>query len=183
LALARGLVELHGGTIRAMSAGLGQGTEIIVRLPESCVITEARDGSEMMVASTAATLTNGQRRVLIADDNADAADSLAELLRFEGYEVHVAYGGAEAMATFSRVSPDAALLDVGMPQVSGLDMARAIRQQPNGKSVTLIAVTGWGQEKDRRIAQEAGFDHHLTKPIMPEVILDLIQRGRVSETL
>jgi len=110
----------------------------------------------------------------------DAADSLAELLRLEGFEVHVAYDGAQALATFARVDPDAALLDVGMPHVSGLEVVRAIRLQPTGQRATLIAVTGWGQERDRRLALEAGFDYHLTKPMLPEVICEHIQRGRIG---
>jgi CheY-like chemotaxis protein len=120
---------------------------------------------------------------LIADDNVDAADSLAELLRLEGYEVHVAYDGAQALATFVRVDPDAALLDLGMPQVTGLEVARTIRQQPTGRRAMLIAVTGWGQERDRRLTLEAGFDHHLTKPIETDVVCDLIQSGRMREVL
>jgi CheY-like chemotaxis protein len=183
LALARGLVELHGGTIRASSAGLGHGTEVIVRLPGSCIVSEREDRPDFMPASPVSAKTESKRRVLIADDNVDAADSLAELLRLEGYEVHVAYDGAQALATFARVDPDAALLDVGMPYVSGLEVVRAIRQRPNGQRATLIAVTGWGQERDRRLALEAGFDHHLTKPMLPEVICDLIQRGRTSATI
>jgi PAS domain S-box-containing protein len=182
LALARGLVELHGGTIRAVSAGLGHGTEVIVRLPGSCIVGERGDHPELLDAAPVTAKTDLQRCILIADDNADAADSLAELLRLEGFEVHVAYDGAEALAVFARVNPDAALLDVGMPRVSGLDVVRAIRAQPTGQRATLIAVTGWGQERDRRLALEAGFDHHLTKPMQPEVICDLIQRGRMSAT-
>jgi signal transduction histidine kinase/ActR/RegA family two-component response regulator len=180
LALARGLIELHGGTIRAVSAGLGKGTEVIISLPGSCIVDERGEGPGLLAAVPVAANTNHKRSVLIADDNIDAADSLAELLRLEGFEVHVAYDGAEALETFARVAPDAALLDVGMPHVSGLDVVRAIRQQPSGQRVTLIAVTGWGQEQDRRLALEAGFDHHLTKPMLPEVICELIQRGRVS---
>jgi PAS domain S-box-containing protein len=181
LALARGLVELHGGSIRASSAGLGHGTEVVVRLPESCIVREQAGGPELLAAPPINASTDSKRCVLIADDNVDAADSLAELLRLEGYEVHVAYNGAEALATFARVDPDAALLDVGMPHLSGLEVVRAIRLQPAGKRATLIAVTGWGQERDRQVALEAGFDHHLTKPMLPEVICDLIQRGRMSE--
>jgi PAS domain S-box-containing protein len=183
LALARGLVELHGGTIRAISAGLGQGTEIILRLPGNCIVSDQAGGPEPLAAPRIATASDLKRCILIADDNVDAADSLAELLRLEGYEVHVAYDGAEALAVFARVDPDAALLDVGMPNVSGLEVVRAIRQSPTGQRATLIAVTGWGQDRDRRLALEAGFDHHLIKPMMPEVICELIQRGRMSETL
>jgi signal transduction histidine kinase/ActR/RegA family two-component response regulator len=180
LALARGLIELHGGTIRASSAGLGHGTEVIVRLPGSCIVSGREGGPALLAASRAA--VDSKRCILIADDNVDAADSLAELLRLEGYEVHVAYDGAEALATFARVDPDAALLDVGMPHVSGLEVVRAIRQQPRGQRATLIAVTGWGQERDRRLALEAGFDHHLTKPMLPEAVCELIQRGRAGAT-
>jgi CheY-like chemotaxis protein/two-component sensor histidine kinase len=183
LALARGLIELHGGSIRATSAGLGHGTEVIVRLPGSCIVSERAGDPEPLAASPVAAKTDSKRSVLIADDNVDAADSLAELLRLEGFEVHVAYDGAEALAIFARVDPDAVLLDVGMPHLSGLEVVRAIRQQPSGQRATLIAVTGWGQERDRRLALEAGFDHHLTKPMLPEVICDLIRRGRMSETI
>ena len=117
-------------------------------------------------------------RILVADDNVDAADSLAELLRLEGYEVHVAYDGVEALETFARVEPDTALLDVGMPRVSGLEVVRAIRKRPSGQRATLIAVTGWGQERDRQVALDAGFDHHMTKPMRPEDIQHLIVLGR-----
>jgi DNA-binding response OmpR family regulator len=117
-------------------------------------------------------------RILIADDNADAADSLAELLRLEGHEVHVAYDGEQALSIFSTVDPDAALLDVGMPRLSGLEVALAIRRLSSGQRTTLIAVTGWGQERDRRTAVESGFDYHLTKPIRPEDIQALLDVGR-----
>jgi PAS domain S-box-containing protein len=183
LALARGLIELHGGTIHALSAGLGQGTEVIVRLPGSCIVSERGAAPETSAASKFSGKKDFKRCILIADDDVDSADSLAELLRLEGHEIHVAYDGAEALATFVRVNPDAALLDVGMPRLSGLEVARAIRQQPFGQRATLIAVTGWGQERDRLRALESGFDHHLTKPMLPEVVCDLIQRGRMSETL
>jgi PAS domain S-box-containing protein len=180
LALARGLIELHGGTIVASSAGLGQGTEFKIRLPESCIATERDIDPAESNAGPAAVNSPVRLRVLIADDNVDAADSLAELLRLEGYDVYVAYDGAEAIATSARVEPDVALLDVGMPRASGLEVVRAIRQQPRGQHATLIAVTGWGQEKDRQVALEAGFDHHLTKPMLPEDIFGLIQRGSAA---
>ncbi len=182
LALARGLVELHGGTIRASSAGLGHGTEMSVILPGNCIVSERGGGLDVLTARPITAQAELKRCILIADDNVDAADSLAEFLRLEGHEVHVAYDGTEALATFARVDPDAALLDVGMPHVSGLEVVRAIRQQPRGQRATLIAVTGWGQEQDRRLALEAGFDHHLTKPMQPEVICELIQRGRSEAT-
>ncbi len=115
---------------------------------------------------------------MIADDNADAADSLAELLRMDGHEVHVAYDGQQALAHFRRYDPDAVLLDIGMPKLTGLDVARAIRRLPAVRRVTLIAITGWGQSQDRLAAIEAGFDHHTTKPVDPAHILGLIDAGR-----
>jgi PAS domain S-box-containing protein len=177
LALARGIIELHGGTLTASSPGLGLGTEFNVRLPIACVV--ARGAPAGAVSEQVAVAGAGPvRRILIADDNVDAADSLAELLRLDGHEVHVAYDGAQALATFAEVEPDAALLDVGMPQISGLEVVKAIRQRPTGQRATLIAITGWGQERDRIDALEAGFDHHLTKPMVPEEIGRLLARGR-----
>jgi PAS domain S-box-containing protein len=183
LALARGLIELHGGSIRAESAGLGQGTEVVVHLPAGCIVSDRGGGPELPADSGDSGKVDVKRCILIADDDVDAADSLAELLRFEGHEVHVAYDGAEALATFARVDPEAALLDIGMPHVSGIEVVRAIRGRPGGERAMLIAVTGWARERDRRGALEAGFDHHLTKPMRPEVIFDLIQRGRMSDAL
>jgi PAS domain S-box-containing protein len=173
LALARGLIQLHGGTIEAASGGLGSGTEFSIRLPGSCVMAAGTGGLSDAVA---APVVDGglNRRILIADDNADAADSLAELLRLEGHEVHVAYDGAQALAMFERVEPDAALLDVGMPNMSGLEVVRAIRRSLTGQRATLIAITGWAQDRDRQIALEAGFDHHLTKPTIPHEVQRLI---------
>jgi PAS domain S-box-containing protein len=179
LALARGLIELHDGNISASSPGPGQGSEFIVRLPQSCV--KVQDAAAAPPASAA----QAQRKaatILIADDNRDAADSLAELLRLHGHQVHVAYDGEEAMQAFSRIGPDAALLDLDMPRVSGIELARAFRQRPAGLAAVLIAITGHGQERDREMALGAGFDHHVTKPISPERILSLIESGLVART-
>jgi len=180
LALARGLVRLHGGTITAHSDGPGLGSSFTVSLPASCVCAEtARSAGRAPGASALDHATQRPTRcILIADDNTDAADSLAELLRLDGHEVHVAYDGEEALATFLRVQPEAALLDVGMPRLSGLEVVRAIRKNPNGERATLIAVTGWGRERDKHIALDAGFDHHMTKPMMPEAVRALLEKGR-----
>jgi CheY-like chemotaxis protein len=116
------------------------------------------------------------RRVLIADDNRDAADSLAMLLELDGHQVFVAADGEEALSVFQQQAPDIVLLDIGMPLLSGLEVARRIRALPGGAKVLLVAVTGWGQEKDRLASVAAGFDHHLTKPVEPEAVSMLIRR-------
>jgi len=180
LALARGLVELHGGILTAHSDGPGRGSTFTVSLPASCIGAETARaaGGEPGDGTADRATKRPTRRILIADDNIDAADSLAELLRLDGHEVHVAYDGEEALAAFSRVQPEAALLDVGMPRLSGLEVVRAIRKNPSGQRATLIAVTGWGQERDKHIALEAGFDHHMTKPMVPEAVQALLEMGR-----
>jgi CheY-like chemotaxis protein len=117
-----------------------------------------------------------QRRVLIADDNRDAAESLAILLQLEGHDVTVVSDGHEAIAVFDSVRPDAALLDIGMPGLNGYEIAKHIRQSPHGRAVLLIAVTGWGQDDDKALAFECGFNHHFTKPVEPEVLTALLAR-------
>jgi CheY-like chemotaxis protein len=116
------------------------------------------------------------RRVLVADDNEDAGESLAMLLRLDGHEVQVANNGAEALAVFDRMRPDVAILDIGMPGLSGYEVARKIREREAGDKVMLIAVTGWGQDADKTRASEAGFDHHFTKPVEPEALSALLAR-------
>ncbi len=114
-------------------------------------------------------------KVLVVDDNADAADSLATLLGVMGYEVRIAYDGPEAIEAADEFQPAVALLDIGLPKLSGYDIARHVREK-RGEDVLLVAITGWGQEDDRRKAREAGFDHHFTKPADFEVLLQLIDR-------
>ncbi|HEX6361552.1 MAG TPA: ATP-binding protein, partial [Albitalea sp.] len=169
LALARGLVELHGGTIAAASEGPGLGSRFTVRLPKTAVQPHAP-------GTPAPALPGDQprRRVVVADDNRDAADSLAALLRLAGHEVSVAYDGEAALAEIRRVEPHVALLDIGMPRRSGYEVASAVRSGGKAADTMLVAVTGWGQDKDRSTALAAGFDHHLTKPVDPQRVLDLI---------
>jgi DNA-binding response OmpR family regulator len=119
------------------------------------------------------------RRVLVVDDNEDAADSLAMLLTVRGDEVRIAYDGAEAVAAETEFNPEVVLLDIGLPKLSGYDVARSIRST-RGDAVLIIAITGWGQEDDRRRAREAGFDHHFTKPVDFEVLLNLIDKESPS---
>jgi CheY-like chemotaxis protein len=176
LALARGLVELHGGTIAAASAGPGLGSTFTVRLPATCLSPLTIVADESGLPPKPDDSGSVFRRILIADDNVDAADSLAALLRLDGHEVHVAYDGDQALDLFAQVDPDAVLLDVAMPRVSGLQVAQSIRADSTGRRATLIAVTGFGQERDRRVAFESGFDHHLIKPVLPEDIEALLHQ-------
>jgi PAS domain S-box-containing protein len=171
LALAKGIVELHGGRIEAASAGAGQGSRFTVRLPN--MITTAMDFVTARIAN------NGKgaptRRILLADDNRDAAESLAIILRLEGHEVDLAHDGVAALRAYQEHRPEVALLDIGMPKTNGLDVARQIRATPDGKGVLLIAITGWAQDSDKEQSRAAGFDHHLTKPIEPEALIGLLR--------
>ena len=125
------------------------------------------------VPSGGATLA--PRRVLVADDNLDASETLALLLRFDGYEVHVAHDGLEAIELFERLQPDVAILDIGMPGLSGHEVAQRIRAHNTGRPVTLIALTGWGQKADKERAAESGFDFHFTKPVEPTQLSEVIK--------
>jgi CheY-like chemotaxis protein len=170
LALAQGLIELHGGTIGANSAGLGCGSEFTVRLPRR---TTRAPG---VAPDRPATVPNTSRhRILIADDNRDSAETLAALLRMEGHEVTSVHDGPVALSAFSEIKPDVALLDIGMPGLTGYEVARKMRQSSTGASLTLIAITGWGQDVDKERAYAAGFDHHLTKPVDPQRLAELLR--------
>jgi signal transduction histidine kinase len=160
LSLARQLVNLHGGTIEARSDGVGKGSEFVVKLPLAGVPLEAVD-----TLATPEDARIPSRRILLADDNVDFANSLAALLSAQGHVVRVAHDGAEALNTAARFNPDFAFLDIGMPKVHGYEVARRFREQVGLSDCVLVAVTGWGQEDDRRRAREAGFDRHLVKPV------------------
>jgi signal transduction histidine kinase len=172
LALAKGLVELHGGRISASSEGPGRGSRFVVELPAS---TAAQAPGEQ--AQGPAGETTRARTVLLADDNADAADALAELLRMEGHVVHIASHGVQAAELALALKPDVVVLDIGMPGLNGYEVAQRIRAQPWGAEPLLVAATGWGQEGDRQKATAAGFDRHLTKPFDPQRLLDLVGGG------
>ncbi|HEY3933933.1 MAG TPA: CHASE3 domain-containing protein [Gemmatimonadales bacterium] len=160
LSLTRRIVEMHGGAVSASSPGPGAGSEFVVRLP----LVLAPSGMARDPAVTAAARRQ-RRRVLVADDNADAADSLAMMLRMMGHQLAVAYDGSEALSEGERFRPEIALLDIGMPKLNGYDVARAIRASEWGQQIVLVALTGWGQDEDRRRSQDAGFDHHMVKPV------------------
>ncbi len=170
LALAKGVVELHGGRIEVASAGIGKGSRFTVRLP-GVVRTVAATGS---AGAHGKCVPSAHKRILLADDNRDAAESLAIILRLEGHEVDLAHDGASALRSFESMRPDVALLDIGMPGASGYDVARQIRSRPEGGNVLLIAITGWAQDSDRAQSRAAGFDHHLTKPVEPETLIGLL---------
>jgi CheY-like chemotaxis protein/two-component sensor histidine kinase len=175
LALARRLVELHGGQIEASSAGPGQGSRFTIRLPRA---TEVPAIAQSVAApERIAVLGATGMRVLIVDDNADAADSLAQLLQVYGYTTKVAYDGASALEIAGILRPAIVLLDLGLPDLSGHQVAQRMRTEPWGAAAKIIAVTGWGQESDRRKTSDAGFDEHLTKPVDPEVLLRLVAQA------
>jgi signal transduction histidine kinase len=162
LTLSRQLVTLHGGVIEAKSGGAGKGSEFTVRLPLA--------GAKLAQVAAPRARSTQARRILLADDNVDFANSLAELLSARGHDVRVAHNGAEALAAAASFNPDFAFLDIGMPKVHGYDVARRLRELPTTSDCVLVAVTGWGQEDDRKRAREAGFDRHLVKPVDPAEI-------------
>jgi PAS domain S-box-containing protein len=170
LSLAQSLVEMHGGRIEAHSAGLHRGSRFVVHLPLIAQF-EGVQGDERRVDPAAAM---SARRILVVDDNRDAAMSLAALLRLLGHEVATAFSGLEALRLAELQAPELILLDLGMPHMNGYDTAARIREQPWGRKVLLVALTGWGQESDRQRSHEAGFDHHLVKPVEVEVLERLL---------
>jgi len=176
LALVRRLVELHGGRVEARSEGLGKGSEFVVHLPTSRE-TAAESVARAPAGAAAAAAGDAVRRILIVDDNRDSADSLAMMLRLAGNEVETAYDGEEGVRAAERFRPHVGLLDIGMPRLNGEEACRRIRAKPWGADVMLIALTGWGQEDDRRRTVEAGFDAHVVKPVDPAVLLDLLARA------
>jgi PAS domain S-box-containing protein len=169
LALSKGVVELHGGTIQAESAGPGRGSKFTVRVPRRIIATVAAETPPVVTASRAQ-----KRRVLIADDNRDAAESLAMLLEMEGHAVTVVHDGRQALASIETSKPDVALLDIGMPEIDGYEVARRVRGDTRTRNLMLIAVTGWGQEADKARAAAAGFDLHFTKPVEPQGLIGLL---------
>jgi PAS domain S-box-containing protein len=172
LTLARGLAELHGGSIRVSSDGLDKGSEFQVRLP--LILDLDTESSDEPVLPLRPASRTPARSVLVVDDNADAAESLAELLQLLGHVTHTVSDGARALVMADELRPDVILLDIGLPGMSGHDVARAIRAQPWGAELTLIALTGWGPSEDRERSKDAGFNHHLVKPVDLQELESLI---------
>jgi two-component system CheB/CheR fusion protein len=173
LALAKGLIELHGGRIEARSAGPNQGSEFSIYLPRSVIV----DGSAIAAPVQDGSVADAgvPLRILVADDNRDSAETLGMLLELSGHDVLLAHTGYEALEIATRARPDIGIFDIGMPDLTGYVLAERIRHEAWGKHITLIALTGWGQDADKRRAMAAGFDHHLTKPVDPDVLERLLQ--------
>ncbi len=161
LSLVRTLVSMHGGNVEVRSDGLGRGSEFLVRLP----VTASSDLEPKPVSEGQEPAVAPTTRILVVDDNRDAADSLAMLLKLLGADVHLAYDGPSALEALSICRPSVVLLDIGMPGMDGYEVAKRVRRDSRFSNITLIALTGWGQENDRRHSQESGFDHHLVKPV------------------
>ena len=202
LALVRKLVEMHGGSVTAHSDGVGKGSAFVIRLPVHVETETPSNGAsdELRPVSAAshvsaggpAAVLNGfessplapsadlvdrvKRRILLADDNNDALESLATLLELGGHEVVTANNGAVALECAERHRPEVVLLDIGMPMLDGYEVARRIRVQPWGQKITLVALTGWGQDSDRRRSREAGFDSHLVKPLDMDKLTELLEK-------
>jgi CheY-like chemotaxis protein len=175
LALVRRLVEMHGGSVAAHSAGPGRGSELVVRLPLFDLPRQVPPSSDAEPLQHA-----GPRRVLVIDDNRDAAEIMTVLLELWGHEVRIAYNGPDALGVAAEYRPDAVLLDIGLPGMSGLEVAQRLRQLPDWDGVMLVAVTGYGQDEDRRRSREAGFDHHLIKPVEPAKLQSLLAAAPVT---
>jgi CheY-like chemotaxis protein len=168
LTLVKRLVEMHGGSVEATSAGIGRGSEFTVRLPTM----HAPPPAAARPSADDAVVTG--RRILVVDDNRDAAESLAMLLRLSKNDVHVAYDGEEAFDSAARLRPEVILLDIGLPKLNGYEVARRIRREPWGKTAVVVALTGWGQDEDRAQSNDAGFDGHLVKPVEHSALMNLL---------
>ena len=178
LALTRGLVELHGGSIDAYSAGIGHGSEFVVNLP---VVREVGAANASQPDDAQSLDQRPGRRLLVVDDNADAAQTLSTLLTMYGQDVRAAFSGEEALQVVQDWPPDVAVLDIGLPDLNGYELCRRMRAQPWGERALLIACTGWGQREDVDRAREAGFDFHLVKPVDPQAVLRLLDQPRQSD--
>jgi CheY-like chemotaxis protein len=180
LALVKRLVEMHDGDIEARSEGPGRGSELVVRLPIAVEDRPSRTIADRAAPIAIDAAGNGSRpeRILVVDDNVDAAETLSRLLRLQAHEVRVAYDGLAALAAARDMNPDVVLLDIGLPKMDGLEVAKSLRARGEGPRPLLVAMTGFGQAEDRARTAAAGFDHHLTKPVDPKVLQSLMQSAR-----
>jgi len=170
LCLVKRLVEMHGGSVEAKSGGLGRGSEFVVRLPivvEQTYPRQASDDGDKAQPTS-------DLRILVVDDNRDAAESLAMLLKMMGNNIHTAHDGEEAVTAAREFRPHVVLCDIGLPKLNGYEACRQMKAQAWDKKMILIAVTGWGQDDERRKSEEAGFDHHMVKPVDPQALMKLL---------
>ncbi|AYQ28343.1 MULTISPECIES: response regulator [unclassified Polaromonas] len=172
LSLARQFAGMHGGTIHATSEGLGRGSEFVLTLP--VVLQAVPPALELPVPVAAPALQGNAKKILIVDDNVDAANTLAALLGMDGFAVTTAYDGVAAVAAAQAGTPDVVVMDIGMPGMNGYDAARLMRQQPHSDKMVLVALTGWGQSTDKTLAAQAGFNHHLVKPVDYESLMSCL---------
>lgn len=174
LALVRSLVEMHGGHVEAFSAGPGQGSEFIVRLPMLPMLAEAARETSLAKSVAAGSAPKTLRRILVVDDNVDSAECMALLLRQSGHEVQLAHDGLTAIEAAQTFHPQVVLLDIGLPELDGYEVARRLREHPEMGKAILIAITGYGRAEDHRLSKQAGFDHHLVKPVDPDAVEALV---------
>jgi CheY-like chemotaxis protein len=174
-------VELHGGTVRADSDGPSLGSEFTVRLPAMQAATAEAPDSISFAAAATGTASGDPVRILVVDDVVDAAQSLADFLRLGGNTVHVAHNGRAALELAATHVPEVVFVDLQMPEIDGLEVARRLRGRAESSEMVLIAMTGFGQAQDRRQTAEAGFDHHLTKPLDPAAVQELLTMRRRPE--
>ena len=161
---------MHGGTVEVQSAGLGQGSEFVVRLP---IVIEASK-PPLSEPTTGQATTTTSRRILVVDDNRISAVSMAKLLQMTGNETYTAHDGVAAVEATTTFHPEVVLLDIGLPKLNGYEAARKIREQPWGKNIVLVAVTGWGQDEDRQKSRDAGFNGHIVKPVELTSLMKLL---------
>ena len=180
LTLVRSLVALHGGTVEAASPGPGLGSEFIIHLPIATPEAEVREGSKS-AATNGEGSQRSRRRVLLIDDNVDLATTTAALLGTLGHSVQYCHDGPEALRLVDEVQPEVVFIDIGLPIMSGHDVARALRQKPGGENLLLVAMTGFGQAEDRRRSREAGFDIHLVKPVSLDTLAEVLQSNAPRE--
>ena len=177
LALVKALVEMHDGSVTADSAGAGKGSTFTVRLP---ALENLARPTDPVTPESGAAAPTARRRILVVDDSRDSAISLAKLLELLGNEVHTAHDGVAAVEAANEFRPEIILMDVGMPRLNGYEATRCIREQPWGQSIVIVALTGWGQDADRKMSREAGCNGHLVKPVslpdLQNLLAELIAR-------
>jgi CheY-like chemotaxis protein len=181
LALVRTLVDMHGGSVKASSAGPDKGSEFTVQLPIA-EVGFAREDARGGPTPKSQLQQPTSRRILVVDDSRDAAQTLALLLRIKGYEVRTAHDGREALDVARQQQPEVVFLDIGLPHLDGYAVAAQLRRDPATRDAYLVAMTGYGQEEDRRRSREAGFDHHLVKPVDPDDLQQLLHRREMVLT-